>query len=40
MFTIYMAGGGRPGTGGSIMTSYAVFAENVTLMDMKGKNNV
>ncbi len=35
MFTIYMAGGGRPGTGGSITTSYAVFAGSATLMDIE-----
>ena len=35
MFTIYMAGGGRPGTGGSITTSFDVFAGSATLMDMK-----
>ncbi len=37
MFTIYMAGGGRPGTGGSITTSYDVFAGGATLMDMKNE---
>ena len=36
MFTIYMAGGGRPGTGGSITTSYDVFAGSATLMGIKG----
>ena len=35
MFTIYMAGVGRPGTGGSITTSYAVFAGSATLMDLR-----
>ena len=43
MFTIYMAGGGRPGTGGSITTSYAVFAGGATLMGLErnrdGNNN-
>ncbi len=36
MFTIYMAGGGRPGTGGSITTSFDVLAGSATLTDMKG----
>ncbi len=35
MFTIYMAGGGRPGTGGSITTSFDVFAGDATLTDMR-----
>ena len=35
MFTIYMAGGGRPGTGGSITTSFDVLAGRATLMDMR-----
>ena len=35
MFTMYMAGVGRPGTGGSITSSYAVFAGSATLMDMR-----
>ena len=35
MCTIYMAGGGRLGTGGSITTSYAVFAGGATPMDMR-----
>ncbi len=36
MFTMYMAGGGRPGTGGSITTSFDVLAGSATLTDMKG----
>ena len=35
MFTMYMAGAGVPGTGGSITTSFAVFAGSATLMDMR-----
>ena len=38
MFTMYMAGGGRPGTGGSITTSYAVFAGSATLMDLENSS--
>ena len=34
MFTMYMAGAGRPGTGGSITSSFDVFAGGATLMDM------
>ena len=34
MFTIYTAGGGRPGTGESITSSFDVFVENVTHWDM------
>ena len=36
MFTIYMAGAGRPGTGGSITTSFDVLAGSATLTDLKG----
>ena len=39
MFTIYMAGGGRPGTGGSITTTFDVYVEDVTRLDMKGKED-
>ena len=35
MFTIYMAGGGRPGTGGSVTSSFDVFAGSATLMDLR-----
>ena len=35
MFTIYMAGAGRPGTGGSITTSFDVLAGSATLTDLK-----
>ena len=35
MFTIYMAGAGRPGTGGSITTSYDVLAGSATLTDLR-----
>ena len=35
MFTMYMAGGGRPGTGGSITSSFDVFAGSATLMDLE-----
>jgi hypothetical protein len=31
MFTIYTAGGGRPGTGESITTTFDVFVESATL---------
>ena len=39
MFTIYMAGGGRPGTGESITTTFDVYVEDVTRLDMKGKED-
>ncbi len=35
MFTIYMAGGGRPGTGGSITSSFDVFAGDATITDLE-----
>ena len=35
MFTMYMAGAGRPGTGGSITTSFDVLAGSATLMDLE-----
>ena len=35
MFTIYMAAGGRPGTGESITTSFDAFAGSATLMDLE-----
>jgi hypothetical protein len=34
MFTMYMAGAGRPGTGGSITSSFDVFVGGATLMGM------
>ena len=39
MFTIYMAGGGRPGTGESITTTFDVYVENATLLGMKGNED-
>ncbi|MHC4639512.1 MAG: hypothetical protein ACYTBV_18750 [Planctomycetota bacterium] len=38
MFTIYTAGGGRPGTGESITSSFDVFVENVTCIS--GRNDL
>ncbi len=35
MFTMYMAGAGVPATGGSITTSWNVFAGSATLMDLE-----
>ena len=35
MFTMYMAGAGVPGTGGSITSSFAAFAGSATLMDLE-----
>ncbi len=35
MFTMYMAGAGRPGTGGSVTSSFDVFAGSATLMGMR-----
>ena len=35
MFTIYMAAGGRPGTGESITTTFDVYVEDVTHLDMR-----
>ncbi len=34
MFTMYMAGAGVPGTGGSITSSFDVFAGSATLRDL------
>ena len=39
MFTIYTAGGGRPGTGESITSSFDVFVEHVTRLDTNDGNN-
>jgi hypothetical protein len=39
MFTIYTAGGGRPGTGESITTTFDVFVEDVTHLDMTNGDN-
>ena len=39
MFTIYMAGGGRPGTGESITTTFDVYVEDVTRLDTKGNED-
>ena len=39
MFTMYMAGAGRPGTGGSITSSFDAFVGSATLMDMKNGHN-
>ena len=39
MFTIYTAGGGRPGTGESITSSFDVFVEHVTHLDTERKDN-
>ncbi len=36
MFTMYMAGAGRPGTGGSITTSWNAFAGSATPTGIKG----
>ena len=33
MFTIYMAAGGRPGTGESITTTFDVYVEDATRLD-------
>ena len=38
-YTTSMAGAGRPGTGGSITTSFDVLAGDATLMDMKNGHN-
>ncbi len=35
MFTMYMAGAGVPGTGGSITTSFDAFAGSATLTDLE-----
>jgi len=35
MFTMYMAGAGVPGTGGSITSSFDVFVGDATLTDMR-----
>ncbi len=35
MFTMYMAGAGRPGTGGSVTSSFDVFAGRATLTDLE-----
>ena len=35
MFTMYMAGAGRPGTGGSITSSFDAFVGSATLMDIR-----
>lgn len=40
MFTMYMAGAGVPGTGGSITTSFDVFAGSATLTDLRNDSNV
>ena len=40
MFTIYTAGGGRPGTGESITTTFDVYVGAVTRLDMKGNEDV
>ncbi len=37
MFTMYMAGAGRPGTGGSVTSSFDVFAGRATLTDLERK---
>lgn len=39
MFTIYMAGGGRPGTGESITTTFDVYVGAVTRLDMRGNED-
>ena len=39
MFTMYMAGAGRPGTGGSITSSFDVFVGSATLLDMRNGHN-
>ena len=33
MFTIYTVGGGRPGTGESVTSSFDVYVENATHLD-------
>ena len=39
MFTMYMAGAGRPGTGGSITSSFDAFVGSATLMDLERIND-
>ena len=39
MFTMYMAGGGKPGTGGSITSSFDAFVGSATLMGMRNGHN-
>ena len=39
IFTTYMGGAGRLGTGGSITAAFGVFAEDVTRLGMKGNED-
>ena len=39
MFTMYMAGAGRPGTGGSVTSSFDAFVGSATLLDMRNNES-